>query len=105
MKQNKKKLDHYGKCPKCNKSWDNGKIVDTWKKMNYYKNKSDKELEKMAKSIYSEPYHFSKIIGIEIREKYDGISYWKCPFCETIWNKWNEKVDKKEISFLGKVSH
>ncbi len=28
---------------------------------------------------------YSRLIGIEIPERYDGVSYWKCPDCGYNW--------------------
>ena len=89
-----KEKDHYGNCPFCGKSWDAGRIWKAWRKMDEYKNKTDKELQAMEKESYSEPYHFSKLLGIEVREKYDGISYWMCPFCKTQWDRWTGEKTK-----------
>ena len=85
-----RKLNEYGLCPKCNQSWDSGRIWKVWRKSRrkYYKDKTDKELQAMEKKSYSEPHHFSKLIGVEDPYKYDGISYWECPFCGATWDRW-----------------
>ena len=67
------KLNKYGKCPECNFDWDGGDIP-----------KKDRE-------HYSPPYKWSKLIGIEVRDKYDGISYWMCPKCNNQWDRWTGK--------------
>jgi Zn-finger nucleic acid-binding protein len=36
---------------------------------------------------YSPPYRWSRVVGIEIQGVYDGISYWQCPDCNTVWNR------------------
>jgi hypothetical protein len=39
------------------------------------------------------PKHFGKnVIGIEIRGKYDGISYWECQVCKAMFNRWTMEV-------------
>ncbi|GEM_PF-6828328 len=76
------KLSMYGNCPKCKKSWDSGRIKDVWRSMKEYDEYSDKDLIKMEKESYSKPYRFSKLIGVEIREKYDGVDHYMCPFCK-----------------------
>ena len=95
-----KKLDQYGKCPECHEDWDGGRIWKVWRAMkdcDYYQSKTDEELQSMEKESYSEPYHFSKLIGIEVQGKYDGISYWECPFCKARWDRLTEKlVEKKD---------
>jgi transposase-like protein len=37
--------------------------------------------------------HFSRLIGIEIRGGYDGVSFWECPDCHARWDRFTgEKV-------------
>lgn len=31
------------------------------------------------------PQFFSRKIGVEIPERYDGVAYWACPFCGGTW--------------------
>jgi len=73
-------LDHYGNCPQCGESWDDGPIPEE------------------HHEHCSEPYRYSKLIGWEDPELYDGISWWVCPFCNARWNRWTleliEKGDK-----------
>jgi len=39
------------------------------------------------------PKHFGKnVVGIEIQGKYDGVSYWKCTECETVFDRWTMEV-------------
>lgn len=42
--------------------------------------------EKLKYKVKGKEY--SRIIGIEIRELYDGVSQWQCPFCKTRWDRW-----------------
>ena len=37
------------------------------------------------KEHYSEPYVFSKLIGMEDPSVYDGVSLWQCPHCKSQW--------------------
>jgi len=60
----------YGKCPECKTSWVAGDIPEE------------------HREHYSPPYKYSRLIGIELRGKYDGVSYWQCPECKTKWNRW-----------------
>jgi hypothetical protein len=30
---------------------------------------------------------YSRILGVEIRGRYDGVSYWECPECGSQWNR------------------
>jgi DNA-directed RNA polymerase subunit RPC12/RpoP len=32
--------------------------------------------------------HYSRLIGIEIPELYDGVSYYECPECHVRWDRW-----------------
>ena len=69
-------LDRHGDCPECGESWDAGDIP--------------KEIRKH----YSKPYKWSHLVGIEVREKYDGVSYWQCPFCNVTWNRFTGKLEE-----------
>ena len=86
------KIDRYGKCPECGIDFKGEKIFDTFKqqqKEGYecWKNKTDQEIFDVIQGSYSEPYYWSNLIGIEEREKYDGISFWQCPICKCTWDK------------------
>lgn len=37
-----------------------------------------------------EKRYFYSTIGVELREYYDGILYWMCPFCGGTWQRWSE---------------
>jgi hypothetical protein len=79
-------------CPKCNADWDGGSIVDTFKKQRdegseYWKDYSEEQIEEYVKESYFPPYRWGRQIGIEVQGEYDGISYYQCPDCETIWDK------------------
>jgi rubredoxin len=66
-------LDHYGKCPVCSASWDGGDIPEH------------------IREHYSPPYKWSRLIGIETTS-YDGVSYWECPDCHSIWNRFSNEL-------------
>ena len=70
------KLNHYGKCPECGKSWDGGEISEG------------------IRCHYSPPYRWSRLLGIEVVGGYDGISYWQCPDCGAKWSAFNGKKAK-----------
>lgn len=83
-------------CPKCGSNWIGGNIAETFMQMRdagneYYKGKSDEEIRQMVKQSYSPPYKWGRRIGIEVREKYDGVSYWVCPNCNTTWDRFTGK--------------
>jgi len=86
-------IDKLTNCPKCNSNWDGGSVLDTFKKQreeNYEwcKGMTDEQLEEKMKEYYSEPYRWSKLIGVEIQGGYDGVSQWMCPECKARWNRW-----------------
>ena len=62
-------LDHYGSCPECGVSWDGGDIPEA------------------IRAHYNPPYKWSRLVGIEVPEVYDGVLYWMCPDCESVWNR------------------
>lgn len=34
--------------------------------------------------------YYSQKIGIEVQGVYDGVLFWKCPFCAHEWHRWPE---------------
>lgn len=51
----------------------------------------------LARGLYGpwdgkEERYYSSIVGIEVPEKFDGVSYWLCPKCGTTWDRWNGEV-------------
>lgn len=88
-------------CPKCNSDWDGGSILETFKKQRddgseFWKGKSDKEIEEEMIACYSPPYRWGREIGVELPydhpDHFDGISYWKCPDCGTMFNRKYEEI-------------
>jgi hypothetical protein len=91
------------RCPKCDSDWDGGSIVDTFKEKRdkggqFYKGMSDAEIEKMVKESYRPPYRWGREIGIELPyshpNHYDGISYIKCPDCNTLFDRFSGEETK-----------
>lgn len=37
------------------------------------------------------------LLGLEIRGKYDGVSYWKCTACNTTFDRWTGEEVKYDI--------
>jgi hypothetical protein len=65
------KIDSLFRCPKCGANW------------------KGKPIPKKDRHLYAKgSTHFSRLIGIEIPEKFDGVSYWQCPDCHTRWDRW-----------------
>lgn len=56
-------MDHFGKCPACAADWDAGPVPEK------------------DRACYSPPYRFSRLVGIEFRDRYDGVWEWACPDC------------------------
>ena len=72
-------FDKYGDCPECGMSWDGGDIPAEDRKH------------------YSPPYKWSRVIGVEDPKIYDGVSYWMCPMCESMWDRWTgEKIVRQK---------
>lgn len=100
-------LDKTGRCPKCNASWDDGGILETFKKLRdagdqYYATKTDEELVEIARSHGSTPENpqkFSRLIGFELAydhpDHYDGVSFWRCPECSYDWQRFPPKGKTK----------
>ena len=64
-------------CPACNTSLDGGLVADT-----------EGFDEEVALTYYgSKDARWSRKIGIEIPELYDGIFRWRCPDCAHEWNR------------------
>lgn len=91
-------MDHHGKCPKCSADWDNGDIVEAFKALRangdeYWASKTDEEIIKTA-GYYGwtpeTPRRFSRLIGIEYRERYDGVWEWACPDCDARFPRFKE---------------
>jgi hypothetical protein len=78
-------LDHHGLCPNCGSDWDGGDIFATLRAQEWTKNMSDKELQNLVSESYSTPRRFSRLIGVEVTDVYDGVAFWACPDCHAKW--------------------
>lgn len=79
-------LDKHGKCPNCNTNWDGGAIFDTFRHQAYYRTFNDDELRALIADSYgSARGRWSRLCGIEIEGRYDGVSLWQCPDCQKTW--------------------
>jgi len=86
-------LDRHGRCPNCNSSWDGGDIFDTLRGQAWCADTSDDDLrDHIFQSYGRPPYRWSRLIGVEIQEYYDGVSYWMCPDCSARWSARKSKV-------------
>lgn len=60
-------------------------------------------IPKRLREHYGSHTHYSKLIGIEFPELYDGVSFWQCPFCKTVWDRWTgRKLTAKEYARICK---
>lgn len=91
-------------CPKCGSSWDGGSIVETFIAQrdtnpdSFYAGKTDEQIAEDVMRNYSPPYRWGREIGVEIQGKYDGISYLKCPDCETMFDRFTgEETEMEDI--------
>ncbi len=62
-------------CPHCNADLRDGKIPEE------------------HKESYGDKEYFSRLIGLE-DDSYDGVSYWCCPECWTVWNRWSGEINE-----------
>lgn len=90
-------------CPKCKSSWDGGSILETFIQQRengseYWKGKTDEQIEERMKESYRPPYRWGREIGIELPydhpNRYDGVSYWQCPDCKTTFNRFTGYEEK-----------
>jgi len=56
-----------------------------------------REIPEKDRYLFGNYTHFSRKVGLEIPEKYDGISYWFCPECKTVWDRFTGKVQPSEV--------
>lgn len=76
-----------GHCPNCNGNWDGGAIFNSLRQQPHYEQLSDEELAILVQECYGDKNaHWSRLQGIEIQGKYDGVSLWQCPDCQHTWN-------------------
>ncbi len=63
-------------CPNCGADWQGEPIPEE------------------DRHLYAEgTTHFSKLIGVEVRGKFDGVCYWECPECHVRWDRFTgEKI-------------
>jgi hypothetical protein len=75
-------MDHCGKCPECGSNWDAGPIPEE------------------HKGFYSPPYRFSRLVGLEFPDKYDGVWEWACPDCDARFPRLGELNGKGRVQNL-----
>jgi len=72
-------------CDKCNADWQGSEIPIEHRK--HYD----------LGSIY-----YSRLVGIEVRGGYDGVSYWQCPDCGATWNRFTAEYCSDAIGRFHK---
>lgn len=80
------------KCPTCGVAWQQAEnIYDFFKNERGYSKEKAAEAAEMYGCTKENPRHFGiNVVGIET-EKYDGVSYWKCDKCGTVFDRWTMK--------------
>jgi hypothetical protein len=53
--------------------------------------------EDLREKHYGGSTHYSRLIGIEIRGGYDGVSYLECPDCRIRWDRWTGKKVTRSV--------
>ena len=62
--------DEADSCPRCQSDW-RGKLIPP----------KDRHFFAGTKP------HFRRLVGVEV-PGYDGVSYWQCPDCNAMWDRW-----------------
>ena len=83
---------HPEKCPKCKIAWQKEEnIYDHFVNQGETKEKAT-EIASFYGCTKETPKHFGvNVMGIET-EEYDGVSYWECTSCKTVFDRWTMKV-------------
>ena len=91
-------MDHHGKCPSCGSDWDGGDVVETYKRYRdegkapwaYY---TDADILRHAEYhnwTAEKPTRFSRLVGLEFPDKYDGVWEYACPDCDARFPRFKE---------------
>lgn len=79
-------LDKNGHCPHCNADWDGGAIFDSLRQQTHFRLLNDAELRDLISDCYGNAAgRWSRLIGVEVQGRYDGVSFWQCPDCQKMW--------------------
>lgn len=52
----------------------------------------DGEIPKKDRKYFGAAKYFSRLMGIE-DDTYDGISWWCCPDCKVVWNRFSGEIN------------
>ena len=81
------------KCPACKSDLQGGLIFDTF--MEKYGDESKAIEEASMYGATKTTGHWGREIGIETHD-YDGTSFWKCPDCQAVWDRFTGKIKAVE---------
>jgi len=83
------KLDPYGNCPQCEKSWDGGDILEEMKKLEIYFGRTDAYIEKKAESYYgysqTHKRRFSHLMTNRL--PHSSLAHYTCPYCKSTFEE------------------
>lgn len=84
-------------CPKCNITWEQKEnIYDHFRLKGHTKEESTEYAESYG-CTKETPRHFTaNMIGIE-NKSYDGVSFWQCLDCHSVFNRWTMKEVSKRF--------
>ena len=75
-------------CPKCHITWEHEETIYQYFIREGYSEEKARESAANYGCTPETPQHFGKnVIGIENPDEYDGIGYWLCTECETLFDR------------------
>ena len=87
-------------CPKCKIEWEEKENIYEYFLAKGYSEEKAMDTAEMYGHTNENPKYFGKnCVGIET-EGYDGVSYWKCTSCNTVFDRWTMKESDKKFDFL-----
>lgn len=79
-------------CPHCGTAWEEEQTIYEYFLGRYKDAAKAAEAARSYGCTPETPKHFGKdVVGIEVRGKYDGVSYWECQKCKTVFDRWTMK--------------
>lgn len=93
-------IQNLDKCPVCAFQWKGQDILEYFKEQREaghpsFVDKDDDDLMGAAGLFgwsKENPTYFKNLVGLEIPGKYDGVSYWTCPECRNVWDRFTEEI-------------
>jgi len=84
---------HAKNCPSCNTGWEEEETITEYFESQGYSHRKAVQTAAMYGCTPKSPKHFGKdVIGIEIQEQYDGVSYWECQVCKVMFDRFTMEV-------------